>query len=83
MNLDSHQIFTSRDVLFHEHIFPFKSSPLTDSVPYSPNFPILSFPNTILPATSPRTHQNAVATDHTDPTSSGSFTAPPIRKSTR
>lgn len=84
LNLDTYHIFTSRDVIFHEHMFPFKSVSSTDFPPYSANFPTLGFP-----ASPPNTQQHAavqphaVTTDPINPTPPGNTSNLPIRKSIR
>lgn len=78
LNLDTNQVFNSRDVLFHEHIFPFKdSAPPLDT--YTPSFPSFHFPKATISLTS---NQPAVETTHHDPSPTGNISIP-IRKSQR
>lgn len=80
MNLNSHHIVTSRDVQFHEYIFPFKSLTLpTES--YSPYFPSIYFPQSESPIFTPG--QSAVDSIIPDPSPQGTIHISPLRKSHR
>jgi len=97
-DLDTQQIFSSRDVVFHEHLFLFSISPsdYSDDSPTLPNTPhdsiLLPEPDSSSDTTSsPSTHHSPVPLD-TDPslspaTQSSSQTltipTPPLRRSTR
>lgn len=75
LDLNTHELFISRDVIFHEQIFPFQTQTHTDTIHLEDPFPDVIVPNL---SSNPMIEDHIPSTQHTPPP-----TDPPIRKSTR